>query len=196
MISFLLLGIDKARGMIGEQRAMSPVVRGIEVQYPADFSNDAYLVGASHNVFVARVLAQTGEERRGLGPETQYRVEVLLNIKGDLRGEVTLNQVGGLEGNVLYMAGEGSSSDYLLKPGFVYVFATRYNADRNWHTLNTYPTARKLISEGGSLPNATLIDIARQDERVQALHAAYPREILLKADIAQNNIPNSYENTP
>ncbi len=177
----------------------APQVRTMDAEYAADFSDNRILMGASHNVFVGKVIRQTGEKERGIGPETQYQVVVIENIKGNLEGTVTVDQEGGYRDNILYvMDGDigttgKDANAYLLQPGSTYLLATRYNPEEDWHTLNSYPTAKELISSDSSATNDYLLLRTDADPRVKSLKAAYPHEILLQADIAHNNTKNSYE---
>lgn len=190
LISFLVFDV-------GNQHANGRIVV-IEPRYIADFSDDQILVGASHNVFVGVVKEELGTQELGVGPETQFEVEVIENIKEELNGTVTVNQLGGYENGVLYTV-EGDyhshdgSQEYLLQPGSVYVFATRYNKKQNWYTLNSYPTARKLISKVAGTELENLKEIATNDERVIKLKSAYPSEKLLDVDVANGQALNSYE---
>jgi hypothetical protein len=102
-----------------------------EALYVADFQDDRRLVGLVTNVFVGRVSSQSGTTVLDEFPETQFKVEVLENIKGTLTGTVTVNQQGGRQGDRLVLI-EG---DALLRPGQVYLFATRPYHERGWHTL-------------------------------------------------------------
>lgn len=87
------------------------------------------VVGASTDVFVGRVIAQVGEEglptsKPGYSiPHTQFSVEVLETIKGDLSGEVVVNQTGGyaMDGAERVLVLE--DGDPLLVPGRMYVLA-------------------------------------------------------------------------
>lgn len=169
--------------------------------YAADFSNDQILVGASHNVFVGRVLEQEGTKERGIGPETQFKVSIIQNIKGDLSGEIVVDQQGGYKDGVLYAVGDKDDvlkaqkeGSYLLQPGSTYVFATRYNEKENWYTLNSYPTALKLISSTIA-DSRQLESLAVNDSRVKELQEAYTKEILLDADVKSNKALNSYAST-
>lgn len=174
-------------------------VKHIDQQYAADFSDDRVLVGASHDIFIGKIIRQTGAKERGIGPETQYMVQVIENIKGDLRGVVTVDQQGGYKDGVLYVVDDdtGSTSkgadSYLLQPGSTYLLATRYNKSEDWYTLNSYPTASKLLSSDVATSDAGLKTLADGDARVQELKAAYPKEILLDADVKNKNTLNSYE---
>jgi hypothetical protein len=69
----------------------------LHAAYVADFRDDKILMGASHNVFIARVTREVGTKGHEFGPETQFEVEVIENIKGDLSGTVIVNQQGGYE---------------------------------------------------------------------------------------------------
>ena len=111
---------------------------GNEINYLyADLSinatDDRELVGFADNVFIGKVIAQTGNETDDF-PQTQFSVKVLENIKGNLDGTVTVNQFGGYE----YANGEKYLSlmegDTLLKPGKKYLFATQGSAE-GWLTL-------------------------------------------------------------
>lgn len=163
-----------------------------DAQYAADFSDNKVLMGASHNVFIGKVVRQVGDKERGIGPETQFQVAVIDNIKGDLHGTVTVNQQGGYKDGVLYVVGEDGGGS-LLQPGSTYLFATRYNEQQDWYTLNSYPAASKLLSSNANAQTASLKTLADNDSRVQQLKAAYPHEILIDADIAHNNTRNSFE---
>jgi len=66
-------------------------------------------MGGFHNVFIGKVIAQTGT-RYSLpdmhaGLETQYSVHVVQNIKGELGGEVTIEQAGGIENGKIIASG-------------------------------------------------------------------------------------------
>lgn len=184
-----------------EQKKVWRESKGQEIHpiYVADFSKDDILIGASHNVFVGRVLNQSGEKSLGSTPETQFTVEVISNIKGDLKGTVTVNQFGGYKNGALVTVEDDtpipngkSAGTYMLEPGQTYLLATRYNEQEDWHTLNSFPTARKLLSKDANASVADLKTLAQNDERVQALTAAYPNEKLLDADIQHGNTRNSY----
>lgn len=174
-------------------------IQTIHPVYAANFSDDRVLMGASHNVFVGKVIKQTGNKERGIGPETQFEVVVIHNIKGDLHGTVTVNQSGGYKDGVLYVVDGGDvqsaheeASDYLLQPGSTYLLATRYNEKEDWYTLNSHTNARKLISRDSASDNAHLKDIANNDEKVLKLTEAYKTELVPDADTNNNNAKNSY----
>jgi hypothetical protein len=168
--------------------------------YVADFSKNDILIGASHNVFVGRVIKQSGEKALGSTPETQFKVEIISNIKGELKGTVTVNQFGGYKNGTFVtveddtpMPNGKSAGTYMLEPGATYLLATRYNEQEDWYTLNSFPTARKLLSKDANANIADLKTLAQNDERVKALTAAYPNEKLLDADIQHNNTRNNYK---
>jgi hypothetical protein len=147
-------------------------------------------LGASHNVFVGKVLGQSGDTKRYNWPETQFLVQVVYNVKGNVKGTVTVDQEGGYINGVQYIA---EDSQLLLRPGVTYLLSTRYSDKYNWYTAISHPAASKIISENQTLTTDQLKTLATNDEKVRALESAYPNEILDKSDVAANRKWNSYE---
>lgn len=165
-------------------------VTHLHLLYSADYSDNTILMGASHNVFVGKVIAQVGNEEFAGMPATQFRVEVITNIKGELEKEIIVNQQGGYENGNLFLVEDGSG---LLHPGSTYILATRYDEKRDRYTLNSHENASKLLSTDGSKSNTDLKALADNDEKVKALEAAYPDEKLLNADIDHSNTRNEFK---
>lgn len=141
------------------------------------------LVGVFHNIFVAKVVRQIGTTDRGSGIETQFLVEVVYNIKGNLNGVVTLNQQGGYQGDTLYVVADGDTilpgkdKEYLLQPGSTYLFAARcLSMKERGCTLGGHPNARKLISTDETLSVPQLRTLAEKDEKVIGFLEAYINE--------------------
>lgn len=182
-----------------------PIEKMMHSQYIADFGNDKILMGASHNVFVGKVIQQVGTKNRGSGPETQFAVEVISNIKGNLTGTVVVDQFGGYENGVLYLmdgdivqensSGTSVRGDRLLEPGKTYLFASRYSAAENWYTLISHPNTRKLLSSDKKLGSMELKTLAEKDTRFLQLQEAYKNEIPFDVDVKTNNTRNSFEST-
>ncbi|MET9678759.1 hypothetical protein [Streptomyces coeruleorubidus] len=101
--------------------------------YEADFSDDANLAGAAEDLFYGKVTALKGQKDLGIGPESQYAVEVQRVFKGDVTGVVVVNQQGGKDenGDIVNLP-EG---DALLEVGKRYLFATKYNPDHRFNTV-------------------------------------------------------------
>jgi hypothetical protein len=181
-----------------------PIERLSDPQDIVDFSNDKLLMGASHNVFVGKVKTQVSTKDRGAGPETQFAVDVVHNIKGSLTGTVKINQFGGYQNGILYLMDsdifEPSDSsqghgDKLLEPGKTYLFSTRYNPEENWYTLVSHSNSRKLMSSDKNLKISQLKSLSEKDPRVIQLQEAYKNEILFDIDVKTNNTRNSYAST-
>jgi hypothetical protein len=70
-----------------------------EVLSGPNVSDDRILVGLSHEVFVAKITKQLGDVTLpGIKPlMTQFEVRAIYNIKGNLRGNVVLTQIRGVE---------------------------------------------------------------------------------------------------
>jgi len=60
-----------------------PTANVIDAMYPANFADDRILMGASHDVFIGRVISQIGTQVIGGAPQTQFTVSVIANIKGN-----------------------------------------------------------------------------------------------------------------
>jgi len=166
-----------------------PITKQIHVQFIPGLEDDRIMVGASHNVFIGKVIEQTGSMAIESYPSTLFAVEIVSNIKGDLSGIVTVEQEGGYQNGILYSL-EGDS---LITPGSTYMFSARYNESKNWYTISAHSNGRKLISADKSLTTTELLSLAQNDEKVKKLQWAYQNEILLDADVINNNTKNSYQ---
>jgi hypothetical protein len=164
----------------------------------ADFSVDEELVGASHNVFVAKVIKKTGNKIEHEMPFTQYEVEVQKNIKGDLDGRVTVLHQGGYEYGMLDLvsgAREHPQKMGFLEEGKTYLLTSRYRVENDTHYLILHPNSRMLVS-------SDLEFRYREDEvpekvkkRVKELKEAYKHEVIPKGDAMNNTAYNNYKET-
>lgn len=109
----------------------NPVIRTIELSTAFDVSDTRRLVGWADNVFIGKVIGQDGTISRDGIPETQFKVEISDNIKGEFNGTVIVNQQGGYKGNELILI----ENDQLLQEGQSYLFVTRHLKEENWNTL-------------------------------------------------------------
>ena len=144
-----------------------------------DVSDDRVLVGAAHNVFIGKVVAQTGSKPNtppveagdvlGFSPQTQVSVEVLENIKGNLNGTITVSQYGGYEEKSDVSQLVLIEGDKLLEPGKTYLFATRFNDIDGWHTI--------IVPNYGDIPVKDQIDYKNKRERFKN---AFEQEVPLK----------------
>ena len=109
----------------------NPIITTIENSQAFDVSDTPTLVGWADNVFIGKVNKQNGEKSLDGIPETQFEVEVLNNIKGELNGVIKVNQQGGYKGDELILI-EG---DQILQEGKEYLFVTKFLEIENWYTL-------------------------------------------------------------
>ncbi|CAA9426246.1 MAG: hypothetical protein AVDCRST_MAG80-249 [uncultured Rubrobacteraceae bacterium] len=122
----------------------------MEVRYAFDAMDLRELVGFATNVFVGEVVEEAGSEGAPLSgpgervlPRTQFSVEVLKNVKGEVEGAVTVSQTGGYdedEGREVRVEG-----DSLLKPGKKYLFVTSYDPEEDWYTVVAQPFGDVLV---------------------------------------------------
>lgn len=167
-----------------------------------DFSDDRVLMGASQNVFVGKVIKQVGTKSFGATfPETQFLVEVVSNLKGNLNGEVAINQPGGYRNGTLTIMDDGdphvssNGKGYLFAPGSTYLFATRYSKKNNIYGVSSSYTW-KLISTNKTLTTNQLRTLSVGSERVKKLQTVYPNEILSPFDVEAHNTANSFQSLP
>jgi len=173
----ILTAVRKAPNYASNRQPVS----GGSGSLPAHIDDDRYLMGMSHYVFVGKVHTKTGSDFMvDVLPSALYEVEVILNIKGILQGNVTIAQLGITH----YRNGRLYSifGDNPLQPGATYLFATRYLVKDNMYAISGPPYDRKLMTSDSGLSNAQLKELALKDERVRALQAAYPNEILSRND--------------
>lgn len=201
MISFLIYFLVQIKfGVYTPPVAPSaPVPIDHYLLYPGDPQNDRILIGASQNVFVAKIISQTGNKVTEIGPRTQYEAEVVDNIKGNLVGKITIDLLGGFDfsGNLVLVEDEGSASgNNLLKIGATYLFATRYNDQEKWYTVIAHPNARELLSENQKLNEGELQKISHNNEKFNRWEIAYPKEILDEVDVKNERTKNSFESLP
>ena len=181
------------------------LVRVSEGELGTNLSDEKKLVGAVHNIFIGRVIRQSGDARRFSEPETQFEVRVLYNIKGNLKESVTIDQIGMGYINGIYFTRSGGDEtlrsdmpngpkpgDGLLKIGAAYIFATRFSTQNNWYAISAPPYDSTLLTEDGNLNDEQLTRLAKNNERLRALQEAYPREIISEPDMRLNTSWNSY----
>lgn len=126
-------------------------------------SNRRKLVGASDHVFVGRVLKKVSSKGTqalkpipgvdSTTPDTQFEVEVVNNIKGNLHGKVTVSQHGGRDKNGQLVLLE---KDPLFEPGKVYVICTNNEPQRGWQQEVAGPFGKSKAKNARQM--TTLVD--------------------------------------
>jgi hypothetical protein len=107
--------------------------------YDLDPRDDRALAAYATDIFIGRVLGQTGAAGAPTSapgqevPQSQFAVEVLHVVKGQTGGVVTVNQVGGLDtqaGETMLLEG-----DALLRPGAHELFLVVSVPERGWYQI-------------------------------------------------------------
>ncbi len=107
--------------------------------YAFDPRDDRALTAYATDVFIGRVRGQTGAAAAPTSapgqelPQSQFAVEVLQLLKGQAAGEVTVNQVGGLDpqaNQIMLLEG-----DALLRPGARELFLVVSVPERGWYQI-------------------------------------------------------------
>ncbi|MEV3989921.1 hypothetical protein AB0J57_13555 [Streptomyces sp. NPDC049837] len=110
-----------------------------EAFFAFDVRDKRKLTGFAEHVFLGRVVEKAGSEGKGttnpgtVMPQTQFRVEVLRALKGEVGGEVVVNQEGGYDPedkSTMLMEG-----DPLLEPGKTYLFTTKRDPRKGWLSI-------------------------------------------------------------
>jgi len=144
-------------------------------------SDDRVLMGSSHNVFIGKVVREVGTTPpRGVLKlsSSQYEVDVALNIKGNLKGIVTVSQ---------YEKG------YIpLEIGSTYLFAAIYFSEEGYYNVPTREPDYQLLTSDTSMSKGQVVALAENNSRVKALRAVYPNEEIPGYDIRDNRTYNAY----
>jgi hypothetical protein len=107
--------------------------------YELDPTDDRALAAYATDIFIGRVLDQTGAVGAPTSapgqelPQSQFAVEVLHLLKGQAAGVVTVNQVGGLDmqaEEIMLLEG-----DLLLRPGAIELFLVVSVPERGWYQI-------------------------------------------------------------
>lgn len=149
MIAIMVALISTA--LVVYNNYFNPKTIYMQPSFITDVGDDKNLAGVSDNIFVAKITGQTGTKALSKHPETQYSAEVIENIKGSLKGTITINQTGGHRGSRLYIV----KGDNIIEEGKTYLFAARYNAQEDWYTV--VPIYGKLIINNDT-DNKNLVD--------------------------------------
>jgi hypothetical protein len=156
-----------------------------------NFGSSEQAIGAADNLFVGTVIKQVSAIPHERKPRTQFSVNVIYNIKGNLQDETIINQIGGYLNGVLYVITEGDNpEDYLLSPGSTYLFATRGN-----NTLVFWPFSATLLTSE-QLSKEEMMKLIKSNSRISDLQMAYPEEVLMDADVIAKRTPNAFKDLP
>lgn len=160
LAAIIALGIASP-GLLSDQPPKNPVIQTLQASYAFDVTDPQRLVGWADHVFIGKVVEMSGTSDEYGMLETQFKVEVAENIKGELQGQVMVNQQGGYEGENLILV----ENDQLLKEGESYLFISKKNEEQDWHTI---------VSVYGDIP---INSEAHKEELISKYKKAYQEEI-------------------
>jgi hypothetical protein len=145
-----------------------------------DWADDRVLVGASHNVFVGKVVAEVGSKKYpwAMNPTIEFAVHPIVNIKGNLQEETVIGQFKG--------------SDPLLEVGSTYIFASRYHAEDNLYSIGVYPYDYRMLTQDVNSSDAQIKVLAQNNDIATGYQKAYTSETGFPYDIKHNAAYNSY----
>src|SRR6266446_4675161 len=118
-----------------------------------NYADDRILLGNSHNAFVGKVLRKIGSKKlpATIGPSSQYEVNVVFNIKGNLLATVVVNQFE-------------DSSPLLLQVGSTYVFVTRYYREEGLYIVVRHSYDYLLLTDDSTLSDSQLKSLAENSD--------------------------------
>jgi len=165
-----------------------PTSGGGGAMWMTDLSNPQKRMGASHNVFVAKIVKEVSRIPLDNHPQIQFEAQIIYNIKGNLKGRVIVEQ----------QIGENNDPDTFstlgeMKPSSTYLLITRYYAEKNRYTISAYSGGITPISDDQNLTDEQLKNLVKENERVKKLEDAYKNEIPLVADVNTGHAYNSYQ---
>ncbi len=148
-------------------------------RYIVNMNNNNKLVEVSDNVFIGKVLEKIGNKKwRGSRySQTQFKVQVIENIKGNLKGNIQVDQDAGyLDG---YLVIEKGSK--LLEPGNVYLMATSGGknefGEEVKYALIGHKKGMELITSNEKVSTEELKEIIDKNKRVLELKQAYKENL-------------------
>ncbi|WP_433661037.1 hypothetical protein ACQPW1_01825 [Nocardia sp. CA-128927] len=154
-------------------------IKHVETDLAVDPADREAVAGWADAIFVGTVEENLHTEASGNAlPETQFRVSVANELKGDLPAKVVVNQFGGLNhrGEIVVV-----NNAPLIGPGKTYLFITRYYAEKKWLTIATGLGTRELTG-----PEA---DAAKRAGNNPALRAAEPDVVKSTRDAIAHQKP-------
>ena len=149
-----------------------------------NIDDDKELVGIHQNVFIAKVLKKKRPKETVVGMYTEFEVEVLKNIKGNLKGKVKVFQPGGYKGIFL----ERPDSAGFIKEDKVYLLFTSGKdilGDPRGH--------REVIKNSEKYSKEEILNKKEVKKIIDRYGEAYKKEIYNISDILDNNLKNSYK---
>lgn len=177
-----------------------PITNVTSSMWSEDLGSYEGTVKAADNVFVGKVIKKTGARARYETPETQFEVEVIRNVKGNLQGTAIVSQEGGYKDGILYRSSDDITAtgdkpvkekdDGLMKEGETYLFVIMYSEMGKWQCILHHSYGTKLLSNNKNLDKAALQSLYENDERFIKLKEAYEKG-LVQATEAKDGTKNT-----
>ncbi|SDW33652.1 hypothetical protein SAMN05444487_102276 [Marininema mesophilum] len=168
-----LLGIALCGMMVGMGGVFAyvqldkPSTRTLHTSSAVDLSDPKKRVGWADNVFVGEVISKKGTKKflRDT-PETQFNVKVIENIKGELSGEVVVNQLGGYDGEERVLV----AGDEMIKESETYMFVVKYEDEHSFYNIATQYGHTKIDNQG------------EKDKLIKEYKTAFKNQVPFKID--------------
>lgn len=184
----IFIGVIAVTSLLHVNIIKLPLERAMHARYIDGLADDRVFVGAMHNIFVAKVVRTVGQTVSENAPiTTQFEVEIVTNIKGELSGKMIISQEGGYQNGIFYSM-EGQK---LMQAGSTYIMSARTDG-QGTYLVSSYPRGLILLSKNAELTVVQLSDLSAASADVLALKIAYTQEIPYQVDVDNAFNLNSY----
>lgn len=175
-----------------DQQGHARVTHSAVPEHAFDVTDERKLVGFAENVFVGRVVKQIGTVGSVKSadmslPRTQFSVEVLENVKGNLDGVVTVSQLGGEDPNLNAVV--LLDNDPLLEPKQEVLFTTRFDETNNHHVITTAGYGDRRIKDDAGRKKILGEFKKAKDEQIDPAARKVPDEKLKEQKDALKDAP-------
>lgn len=155
----------------------------VDFIYFVNFDNDKEVSGMSKNIFIGRVNERKGQVENGF-IYTRFNVRVLKNIKGDLKGDKNILQMGGYDGVYELEPDKGG----FVKKNKVYLFIL------NGEKIISHPSAHKeIVNNSEKYSDVEIMNSKITRKVLDRYIEAYRNEVYNISDMINNNLKNSYK---
>ncbi len=167
---------------------LKPDVIYSDVEYWADFRDDRRVLWVVDNMFVWRVIENLWIAKDTWGsdfPRTDFKVEVLYNVKWKLKWEVVVRQQWGYKRWILVLR----RWDTYIQEGEVYLFTASWNTK----TIMSHPNWKHLITSDKNISEKELKKLIKENIKVKDFRKAYKDEIQFLSDSKDRIYKNKYK---
>lgn len=190
LISSLLVLSVSVFWFFGYQN-LNSTVHYVDNNFIADFDNDKKVLWATDNVFAWKVIENlwTAEVKNWWSkvPSTLFKVEVIYNIKGKVKGEVIVKQQAGYDKYWDLYLPEGTQ---YMEEGQTYLLATKWDS----YTIMAHPNGSHLLDSDSKKSKSDLKKLLKSNQKIKDWRNAYINEVIYENGYKISSEKNLYKN--